>query len=179
MSCLGGMVVLVCAPLIFQPSFRRALPSPHGRRWLSDMRRAWPAAWRGEFSIRRGWSPVMVITEPASTLAVCKELMSLDVVVFSVVHALEACGGSVFPFTCCSSCSSSFSSSQCRRWRRRSGSNPAWLRWVGLMLVVLLMRIVGPRRRCPVIGNRSYLRWRAVPPAIRGNGSLRRPMTAT
>lgn len=47
------------------------------------------------------------------------------------------------------------------------------------MLVVLLMRIVGPRRRCPVIGKWSYLRWRTVPAAIRRHGPRRSPMTAT
>ena len=114
---------------------------------------------------------MMMVCQPTSTLTICRNLVRHFVVVIGFMHALEP-WWSILPFTS----RGGFGCSKCRCRRRRTSGDSSGLRRIGLMLV-MLMRVIRPGRRCPIICKRSYLRWRTVSASIRRHWT-RSSMTA-
>lgn len=132
MGCLRRMVVFVSPSLIFMP-VQRGLSTPYWdwRRRCSDNGGTQSGTRRG-FSIVRGRSSVVEISQPASGVTICSHLVHCFIILIRFVHTLETTiRGSVLPLT-----RSSFSSSECSCWRGTS-KNPSRLRRVGLVLVMI------------------------------------------
>ena len=106
------------------------------------------------------------IFKPATTFAVGNMLawaIVMIVIGFEISFEATWCtdtGGWLVPISC-----GSLSSSKCCSWGWCSCRNPHGLRRIRVMLV-LLGRIVGTRRRRPAFSNGFDLRWRAVSAAV-------------